>query len=147
MTKLSEYKFETGEILGHNCSIVEKNISKERADYLCNILTINGYEVRVQEMEQKAPPAAEGEDPAIQDPKYIVGVTDIRFNPVMEVYKRKMKNMDGDILLPAEWEGHRISNEWYWKENLNTAPNSETEKKVIDSKAISKKVPEPIMNN
>lgn len=89
------------------CRVVENGISKERSDFLKQLLEINGYEVQVGEI----PPKTE-EDPVT----YILGVTDIAFNPVLAVYEQDLKTPDGRKVSPAYW------NQWsddtkpeYWE--------------------------------
>jgi hypothetical protein len=83
------------EIEGIRCSIVEKNItSEERLAFLTKLLKHNGYNILVREE-----PAIEG----AAEKKYTIGVADILFNPVVDVYKRRLKSETGHKVTPAYW--------------------------------------------
>jgi hypothetical protein len=84
---------------GKLCAVVEKGISQERASHICEILKASGFEVAIQE----------------QNEKVTVGVTDILFNPVMAVYNRYLKTKDGRVVTPAIWSHNDSSfSDLYW---------------------------------
>ena len=87
-------KHNVGEVDGVRCTIVETGIIKERADFLKELLELNGYEVMVQE---------EVADPPATPKSYTLGVTDIIFNPVIAVYQKSLKRKDGRKVTPAYW--------------------------------------------
>ncbi len=74
------------------CKVVEKGVSKERTDFLKDLLEFNGFTVQIEEEKRKTE-----EDPIT----YIIGVTDITFNPVLAVYKFMLKTKDGRKVSPA----------------------------------------------
>ena len=77
------------------CRVVETGIEKPRADFLKDLLEVNKFEVHVGELPVKV----EG------DPQtYILGVTDVTFNPVLAVYAHKLKTADGRLVTPAYWK-------------------------------------------
>ena len=76
------------------CRVVETGIEQPRVDFIKNLLELNGYEVQVQELAQKAE-----EDPVT----FILGVTDITFNAVLAVYEHKLLTADGRLITPAYW--------------------------------------------
>jgi hypothetical protein len=82
------------EIEGVRCTIVEKGISGERLNFLKELLELNKYKVIIRE---EIP--AEG----TSDHLYSVGVTDLIFNPVVDVYKRRLKTKAGHKVTPAYW--------------------------------------------
>jgi hypothetical protein len=103
------------------CSIVEKNVSADRVEFLKELLTFNKYEVVV--VASPAPKAAaapvaassaEGETapapapvttPAPAPPStFTVGVTDLRFNPTNAVFGRSLHTPDGHIVTLAYWQ-------------------------------------------
>ena len=86
---LNKGKHIVEEIDGVRCSLVEKGISAQRTDFLRKILELNGYTVKV---------AQEGETETFK-----IGVTDILFNPVVDVYKRRLKSLSGKKITPAYW--------------------------------------------
>ncbi len=82
------------ELNGIRCRIIETGITKDRADFLKDLLEYNGQEVVVEEMKKK-----NEEDPTL----YSLGVTDVTFNPVLAVYQMKLFTRDGHIVTPAYW--------------------------------------------
>ncbi|MCX6187282.1 MAG: hypothetical protein NTU43_09870 [Bacteroidetes bacterium] len=109
------------------CSIIEKNCSQERVDFLKSLLEFNGFEVKVVKSPPpkgtKAAPAENTEegaptDIAIVHETFTVGVTDLTFNPVNGVYNRQLKTENGKFVTPFYW--NQIDKEsqdevWYWK--------------------------------
>ena len=93
---LNKGKHNVGEVDGVRCTIVETGISKERADFLKELLQFNGYEVNIQE-EIGVP------DPPSDPKTYTLGVTNILFNPVIAVYQKSLKRQDGKKVTPAYW--------------------------------------------
>jgi len=77
------------EIDGVRCSVVEKGVSPERTEFLKKLLELNKYTVKV---------AAEGEAETFK-----IGVTDMLFNPVVDVYKRSLFSPSGKRVTPAYW--------------------------------------------
>jgi hypothetical protein len=91
---LNKGKHNVGEVDGVRCTIVESGISKERTDFLNELLRFNGFEVRIQE---------DVADPPVTPKTYTLGVTNILFNPVIAVYQKSLKTMDGRKVTPAYW--------------------------------------------
>ena len=98
------------------CSIVEKNASADRVQFLKDLLTYNKYEVVV--VPSPAPkaaapvvaaPVAEGETASAPAPApvapstFTIGVTDLRFNPTNAVFGRSLHTIDGRIVTLAYW--------------------------------------------
>ncbi len=77
------------------CKVLEKGVSKERTEFLKDLLEFNGLTVQIEEEKRKTE-----EDPIT----YIIGVTDITFNPVLAVYKFLLKTKDGRKVSPAYYE-------------------------------------------
>ena len=75
---------------GVRCSLVETGASKERVDFLKKLLELNGYEVKV---------VAENEEATT----FKIGVSDLIFNPVIDVYQRRLKSFTGKRVTPAYW--------------------------------------------
>lgn len=98
------------EIDGVKCSVVEKNCTKERAEFLKNLLTFNGLEVKVgiaAPAKAIAKPAAPDAAPIESEPvveSYIVGVTDIVFNPIHALYSRLLHTPDRHVVTVAYWQ-------------------------------------------
>ena len=105
------------------CSIVEKNVTPERVQFLKDLLTYNKYEVVV--VASPAPkvaatpvPAAvvegeaskateEIEKQVVPEPvapsTFTVGVTDLRFNPTNAVFGRSLHTPEGHVVTLAYW--------------------------------------------
>lgn len=80
------------EIDGIRCSVVEENVSKERADFLTKLMGHNGFEVKTMIANE-------------EEKLYTVGVTDMLFNPVIYVYELRLKTLEnGSLVTPAYWE-------------------------------------------
>ncbi len=86
---LNKGKHLVEEIDGVRCSVVEKGVSPERTEFLKKLLELNKYTVKV---------APEGEPGTNK-----IGVTDLLFNPVIDVYKRRLKSFSGHKVTPAYW--------------------------------------------
>ncbi len=126
MSLNANYLFEElGEI---KCSIIEKNCSPERVEFLKKLLQFNGLTVVVV----NSPPPKTAAKPVAADAAevlvetappapttFTVGVTDLTFNPVNGVYNRQLKNEAGKFVTPRYW--NQIDTEsqdevWYWKQ-------------------------------
>ncbi|HZL09590.1 MAG TPA: hypothetical protein VFC65_06305 [Prolixibacteraceae bacterium] len=86
---LNKGKHLVEEIDGIRCSVVEKGVSPERTEFLKKLLELNGYTVKT---------ASEGESGTNK-----IGVTDMLFNPVVDVYQRSLKSFSGHKVTPAYW--------------------------------------------
>ena len=76
------------------CSIADEGVSRARADFLKKLLELNGYVVRIEEVPPAGP---EGQS------TFMVGVTDMIFNPVIFVYQRLLRTADGRKVTPDYW--------------------------------------------
>jgi hypothetical protein len=108
-------KIDTKEIEGKNCVIVEDKIPVLRFSFLKQLLEFNGYQTRYIE---NPPPAPKEGETAVTEPTYTLAVTDLAFSPSLAIYNRKMKTLDGDILLPNYWFTGENKQDWYWKEKV-----------------------------
>ena len=91
---LNKGKHKVGEVEGIRCTLVETGITKERAEFLKELLSRNGFEVKVQE---------EITDPPSNPATYTLGVTDLVFNPVIAVYQKRLVRENGKKVTPAYW--------------------------------------------
>lgn len=105
------------EIGGYRCAVVEKNITQQRADFLTNLLSGNGYTVvcapaAPPKAKAAAKPAENAEgaeavapvtEPAPAPVAFDLGVTDVTFNPTNAIYGRLLKNAAGRTVTPAYW--------------------------------------------
>ena len=93
MTILSGKHIEK-EINEKRCRVVEQGASKERVEFLKKLLEHNGYEVEFQLQDKK-----EEDEPDT----YMIGVTDIVFNPVVAVYNRALRTLDNKHVTADYW--------------------------------------------
>ena len=115
------------ELGGVKCAIVEKNASKERVAFLKDLLEINNFEVVVvpspppkAAAPPKPAPATEGDPQQPQTPNpdkpgqatepqiiapetFIIGVTNLAFNPTNAIFGRLLKTKAGHIVTQAYW--------------------------------------------
>ncbi len=87
---LNKGKHNIEEINGETCTLVEDIATQERVDFLKKLLEFNGYKVEVTENE--------GEEKSFR-----IGVADLIFNPVVDVYKRRLYTPSGHHVTPAYW--------------------------------------------
>ena len=87
-------KHNVEEIGGRRCTVVEKGIGKDRADFLKALLQLNKFEVITEEV------AKTDEMP---EPLYNIGVTDLVFNPVIAVYEMSLKTSKGESVSAEYW--------------------------------------------
>lgn len=99
------------ELDGIKCAIVEKNVPKERVEFLKQLLYYNHFTtVVVPSPAPKAAPAkplAEGEvappPPPPLPETFTVGVTDVMFNATNAIFGRLLHTTDGHIVTLAYW--------------------------------------------
>lgn len=87
-------KHQFGELAEKRVTIVEKGITKERADFLQNLLQHNNFEVVRTEDASKT----EGEPST-----YSIGVTDMVFNPTIWIFQRRLLTPDGRKVTQDYW--------------------------------------------
>ena len=88
------------EINGVRCSVVEKKISPERANFLKGILESNKLEVQLVTDENGA---------------ITLGVSNISFNPIHAIYGRMLKTPQGKVITPSVWYQKRQIDQFYWE--------------------------------
>lgn len=100
-------KHNIAEIEGVRCTVVETGCTVERAGFVKELLEFNRYEVKME-----AEKAKDGSPSGT----FILGVTDIIFNPVIVLYQKRLFRSDGTVVTPAYW------NQWpdqdaipYWQ--------------------------------
>ena len=86
---LNKGKHLVEEIDGIRCSVVEKGVSSSRCEFIKNLLELNKYTVKV---------VAEADAETFK-----IGVTDLLFNPVIDVYNRSLKSSSGKRITPSYW--------------------------------------------
>jgi len=88
---LNKGKHNIEEINGVLCTLVEDGLAKERLEFLKKLMEHNGYTTQISEQE---------------DGTFRLGVTDLMFNPVIDIYKRRLKSLSNHIITPAYWLQH-----------------------------------------
>ncbi len=124
MNRLNKEGHVVEELNGTRCSIVEKNVSPGRTEFLKKLLEYNGYTVIVA--QTPAPPAKpapkppapvigpDGQPVAVSPPPpppppppapntFTVGVTNISFHPMLAVYERTLYTQEGKPVSIAYW--------------------------------------------
>jgi hypothetical protein len=91
---LTKGKHNIAEIEGMRCTVIETGTTPERAEFLKNLLVFNGYEVMME--KEKAKDGTELET-------FVIGLTDLLFNPMIVVYEKKLIRKDGLTVTPAYW--------------------------------------------
>jgi hypothetical protein len=90
---LDKFQHVTKEIDGVNYRIIESGISKNRADFLHRLLTLNNLQTIIE-----TDPPKEG-----QEQTYTLITPDVTFNPVVKVYNRELRTPDGRRVTPDYW--------------------------------------------
>jgi predicted RNase H-related nuclease YkuK (DUF458 family) len=88
------------EISGVRCSVIEKGVSPERAQFVKTILEQNNQIVILE---------------TGPDEKMIIGVNDITFNLTNALYSRQLKNKDKSIVTPSLWYRQKANEGFYWE--------------------------------
>jgi len=111
------------ELNGIKCAIVERNVTKERTDFLKQLLEYNHYTVVViptpspptkaippKPTSAAAPASAETAQatpapPVEPQPEtFTVGVTDVTFNSINAIFGRLLKAPGGHVVTLAYWQ-------------------------------------------
>jgi uncharacterized UPF0146 family protein len=99
-------KHVVAEIEGVRSTVVETGLNESRCLFLKELLRQNGFEVKMEKEKTK-----EG----IQLETWILGVTDIVFNPMIRVYEQKILRTDGHPVTPAYWNQWAVDPDLpYW---------------------------------
>ena len=118
---------------GVKCSIVEKNCTQERADFLKALLAFNKFTVQVVKSPppkvapaKPAPPLAEGEvapppphAPPAPPETFTIGVTDLSFNPISAVYNKELQTPGKQFVDVKYWKQELdapSTQKWYWEQ-------------------------------
>lgn len=140
MNRLNKESHIVEELNGVRCSIVEKNVSPDRVEFLKNLLAFNGFEVMVA--QTPPPPAKPAPKPAppvigpdgqplpaapLPPPPppppapntFTVGVTNISFHPMLAVYERSLFTPERKSVSIAYWnQESEPEGELYWERRI-----------------------------
>lgn len=116
------------ELNGVKCAIADKNVTKERADFLKQLLEYNGYTVviaaspppkavptavpkpvpvsqAINEAQAATPPQVPLPAPSPVPPEtFTIGVTDVTFNPTNAIFGRLLQAPGGHVVTLAYWQ-------------------------------------------
>ena len=97
---------EFDELDGIKCAIVEKNVSEERVTFLKDLLTVNGFTVKVIPSPPPKTAVATPENPIENTPPatFTVGVTNVVFNATNAIFGRLLKTREGRVVTLAYWQ-------------------------------------------
>ena len=97
---------EFDELDGIKCAIVEKNVSEERVTFLKDLLTVNGFTVKVIPSPPPKTAVATPENPIENTPPatFTVGVTNVVFNATNAIFGRLLKTSEGKVVTLAYWQ-------------------------------------------
>jgi hypothetical protein len=87
-------KHNVAEVEGIRCTIVETGANEGRMTFLRDLLVHNGYTVKAEKEKAKDGKPLE---------TFVVGVTDLVFNPVIRLYQKKLFRKEGLVVNPAYW--------------------------------------------
>jgi hypothetical protein len=97
----------TAEIEGIRCTVVETGLTEGRKEFLAGLLRRNGFDVKSEHEKAKDGTPLE---------TWILGVTDLLFNPIITIYEQKLFREDGFPVTPAFWEQKETGTEIpYWQ--------------------------------
>ena len=100
-------KHSFGSIGETRVTFVEKGVDEDRKDFLKALLQHNGYEVVIEDEKKKTE-----EDPQL----YTVAVTDMVFNPTIDIFERKLRTLDGRKVSQDYWfQRTEDTKPQYWK--------------------------------
>jgi hypothetical protein len=103
---LSNGKHVVTEIEGIRCTVVETGLHETRCSFLKQILAHNGFDVKMELEKAK--------DGLLLD-TWMLGVTDIIFNPMIKIYEQKILRPDGHVVTPAFWNQWAVDPDLpYW---------------------------------
>ena len=130
MNQLNKEAHIVEEVNGLRCSIVEKNVSPERTEFLKKLLEYNSYQVVIAQtpppLAKPAPKPVMGSDgqplpvppppPAPVAPNtFTVGVTNLSFHPMLAVYERSLYTLNREVVSIAYWnQESEKKDELYW---------------------------------
>jgi hypothetical protein len=107
---LTKGKHTVIEIEGIRCSIVETGLSENRALFLQGLLEDNGYELKMEKEKTKDGTVLE---------TFVLGVTDILFNPAIQLYALKLNRKDGEVVTLQYWNQWPVDPDLpYWMVSL-----------------------------
>ena len=109
------------ELDGVKCAVVEKNVSKDRVDFLKDLLEFNKFTVIVVPTPAPKPAVPVAQTPVeIETPTapvvppppvpetFTVGVTDVGFNATNAIFGRLLRTRDRHVVTLAYWQQKEI---------------------------------------
>ena len=107
---LNKGKHIVAEIEGVRCTVVETGLTESRTAFLKDLLLHNGFTVKVEREKAKDGSSLE---------TYILGVTDILFNPMISVFQHRIFRKDGKEATVGYWNQWTVDQDLpYWQVTL-----------------------------
>ena len=88
-------KHTIAEIEGVRCTVVETGADEARVGFLTELLAYNRYEVKAEREKTKDGSQLE---------TFVIGVTDLVFNPMIDLYQKKLFRKDLKTVTPHYWD-------------------------------------------
>jgi len=103
---LNKGKHVVAEIEGIRSTVVETGLNETRCLFLKEVLQKNGFDVKMEKEKSKEGTPLE---------TWILGVTDLEFNPMIRIYEQKLLRADGHPVTPAYWNQWAVDPDLpYW---------------------------------
>ena len=103
---LNHGKHVIAEIEGIRSTVIETGLNENRCLFLKELLEQNGFTVTREKEKNKD---------GSQMETWIMGVTDIIFNPMIRIYEQKLLRTDGHPVTPAFWNQWAVDPDLpYW---------------------------------
>jgi uncharacterized UPF0146 family protein len=103
---LNHGKHIIAEIEGIRSTVIETGLNESRCLFLKELLQQNGFSVTREKEKNKDGNQLE---------TWIMGVTDIIFNPMIRIYEQKLLRTDGHSVTPAFWNQWAVDPDLpYW---------------------------------
>ena len=103
---LNNGKHNVAEIEGVRCTVIETGLNENRCLFLKELFLHNGFDVKMEKEKAKD---------GTQLETWILGVTDLVFNPIIRVYEQKLFRPDGHPVNPAYWNQWAVDPDLpYW---------------------------------
>ena len=103
---LNNGKHVVTEIEGIRSTVVETGLNENRSLFLKELLLQNGFEFKTEKEKAKDGTPLE---------TFILGVTDLVFNPMIRIYEQKLLRPDGHPVTPAYWNQWAVDPDLpYW---------------------------------
>src|SRR5690606_26209796 len=91
---LLKFQHPIKEINGANHRVIEEGLTKERAEFLQALLKHNHHETIIEEVPNKV---------ETEPSTWLIATLDVTFNPIVKVYNRELRTLEGNKVTPDYW--------------------------------------------